>query len=191
MVLTIRNIQIRWPYDWAALSLVAVIVALALSRWSLEAVVALSGPPGWMSTIRNTLIDWGLPIRFVTAYVSFALLRAPQWCLLAATTFALGLTHKRWAHRLAWVVSLSTPIADIVNDVLPSGSWWGGSPDLVADPKLRLISATGALIGVIAWWLAYLVRGRHAQTPGLCPSCGYDLQGSPPGPCPECGSSTR
>jgi len=66
----------------------------------------------------------------------------------------------------------------------------GGVPGLPVQ-ILPLGFVENASITTVLWSVAFMLppairrrlRRRHAR----CPTCGYDLKGSPAGPCPECG----
>ncbi len=192
MALPLANIarRARWPLIAALLALGG---AAVLSYWS-DALYypILGGQRAWASAIRHQLIDWGLPTKFVTGYVSFVLYHVPQWTIVAALTFCLGIARNRRAHEFAWVFSGAVPTADILIAMLRSGPYGiFDSPLLLSLRVYCLIPMCGALVGVAAWWAGYLLRGHRGRGMGCCTACGYDLRGAESPTCPECGHMAK
>jgi len=117
---------------------------------------------GWERDVWNWLIGVGIPVSFVTGYVSFALLRLPGWLVLAVATFALGLRRSRRSHFLAWLFALSFPLSELI-----ASSWFDSSGHSFSDSSLltsfhvRIVSAFGFAVGISAWFLGWWMRGRN------------------------------
>ena len=73
--------------------------------------------------------------------------------------------------------------------------WHLAHPCLPIKPLLPGFALDTALYA-FAWYLLLFTplplyrfaRRRSRLSKGLCPTCAYDLKGSPSGPCPECGA---
>ena len=105
-------------------------------------------------TLRQTLLDSGVPIRFVTHYYTLAFLSFPGWVSLALISFALGLVHSRFLHVMAVVLSFATVLSQMY-------SIFVGMPSFLGMPNLYIICLAGGVVVFSSWLLGWIIRGRY------------------------------
>lgn len=126
-----------------------------------DTICLLSIGDAWFLEIQSWLIRAGIPASFVTKYVPFALLRLPEWIVLAAVTLTLGLQRSRRSHLLAWLLILSFPLSEAIADSWHTSSGKIPGIDLLMSFRIRIVSAFGLLVGMTPWFLGWWIRGRH------------------------------
>jgi hypothetical protein len=158
-------------------------LAIVLDRWSLQ-VLQLAIGLSWLATTMITMRELGCPAWLVSGFASVCL-QIPASVILATIAFILGLCRSHSAHRLAWMLALAIPLADIFNLVVP---WDQVSLQAVLSIRFRLISLVGTAAVFLAWYVGYRIRGRRRCLGSFCRTCGYDLRGCSSPKCPECGT---
>lgn len=126
-----------------------------------DTICLLSIGDAWFLEIQYWLIGAGVPASFVTKYVPFALLRLPEWIVLAVAALTLGLQRSRRSRLLAWLLILSFPLSEAIADSWHTSSGDIPGIDLLMSFRIRIVSAFGLLVGIIPWFLGWWIRGRH------------------------------
>ncbi|MEK6246586.1 MAG: hypothetical protein N2C12_00305 [Planctomycetales bacterium] len=107
-------------------------------------------------TLRQTLLDSGVPIHFVTHYYTLAYALFPGWLCLAWISFALGLVRSRLFHVVAVVLALATILSQMFG-------WFIGMPSFLGMPNLYVIIFSGGIIVFTSWLLGWIIRGRDSR----------------------------
>ncbi len=163
--------------------LLALALAIVLDRWSLQ-VVEITIGLSWLASTTVTMRELGCP-GWIVSHFTTACVQIPASVILATIAFILGLHRSHSAHRLAWMLALAFPLADIFNFVVP---WNDVSLHALLSVRSRVISLVGALAVLLGWYVGYRVRGHRHSPDRLCVTCGYNLRGCNSPKCPECGS---
>ena len=110
----------------------------------------------WRSNVRHFLIDSvGLPMNFVTGYVSFAMIDLPAWICYSVIALTLGLIRSKWAMMIGVTFIMSVFAWDLASDYF---SGLGGQINT------RLVSMFGVAVPALSFALARVVRG-HTDVP--------------------------
>ena len=128
------------------------LVGVAYLLEVIDAVVLLPVTVPWHSSARRGLINMGVPVSFVTGYVSFAFIRLGEWAVLALVNLILGLLRSKRAHVGAWLLAIAFPFKDLVL-----------SPQMAFYFNVRVVSLFGSLIGLAAWFIGWRLRGRDYE----------------------------
>ena len=106
-----------------------------------------------------------------------------------------GRAWDRWAQSTIDQALSVTKAVDtggvVYNCTMPTGVWRLRRLDF--DPAWVERLQVGGIVGILAGWLALLVRWLaarrfdHRHREGFCTACGYNLTGNLSGVCPECG----
>jgi hypothetical protein len=120
-------------------------------------------------------------------------------CLYAGWPFLALDSVERFGHHQGGFAGPWT--LDTWAEGLGAPDWWssaGSHRHLPVHPVWPGFALDTALYAAVWWALLFTplpfyraARHRLRVSRGMCPSCGYDLKGSPGGACPECGNVTK
>ena len=109
--------------------------------------------------LRQSLLNSGVSVQFVTHYYTIAYPCFPGWLCLALIAFALGLGRSRLLHMAAVVLALTTVLSQMYSRFV-------GTPSFLGMSNLYIICFLGGVIVFMSWLLGSGIRGRYAQVEG-------------------------
>jgi len=110
----------------------------------------------WRYTVRRTLIDdVGIPVDFVTEYVTFAINKVPAWVCYCVISSILGLLRTKWVDLSCIVFIISIGLWDFYSDYIIG---------LHASLNLRVVSLFGVFLATVCLFGARKLRRHHAMT---------------------------
>jgi len=166
----------RNTHEWPAAITLGLIAGAAIvtMQFALRAALSLLAACNvYLPSPAHLALMFGVPTACMAAPMVWAM--RPRRRVARAAALAL----------VAWVSAVALTVA--------IGCWFKGSlrhaPPIAAADLLAVSAVILTIAAALAFAIGALVRRRGHATPGVCPSCGYDLSGVTAGRCPECGWS--
>jgi len=105
----------------------------------------------WHSDVRHFLVDnVGLPLNFVTGYVSFALIDLPAWACYAAIALVFGVIRSNWSFTIGGAFILSIFVWDLMSDYFVGFHTW---------INFRFVSLFGVVLATSCFAVTRRIRG--------------------------------